>query len=1371
MNLLLKVRFSHLLLFFVLSIGHGQENSNFIRLNQKFSGYSNIIEDKMGFIWISSNEGLYKYDGYDFNQIPYSQIFDKDFTNDKSYLLVKDNNDHIWISSYKGELTKIDTEGRIHSFKEQLTYNKKPLRVTTIKPNKSNVWLGTANGTILKHDFKTSKIDSITSLPQLNGLDQHIRDIALTDQNKLWISTNNGELLNYTLSTDKLEKINIPINHTNAEISLTIDNSGRLWVSTDLDGLFRLDQKEEYVFKQYNTLISSDTGVKHPMIISVFCDSSGFIWLGTDGDGLYRINPENDVIKNFRKEDDNHLSIGVNTINHIYEDSKGNLWIVGKKGQINILPKNNNEIDYYNGLENNAPTAVLSVFKSADGSLWIGTDGKGLNRVYPNNSKVQYNPDKKGYNNFKGKYITQLVEDKKGNIWIGTYQNGLWVFNNKTNTFSEIDISDNNENQSLDIRSIFLDSKNRIWVATVQTIKVFSDNKKLLATYDYNTHGLFGRITMGIEEDENGIIWLGLNPGRLFKFNENKKDLSKSYFTNKKYYLQQDNDTRNYNIIDLAPDHNGSLWLVCASGMLIKYDLTDGSFINYTDKESLKGHAFGAILIDQKKNLWLSSSNGIHKYNVDKDQVTSFYQIDGLQSKNYSMRSAHKDKNEVLYFGGENGVDALSPKSLSKVEVMSKLFITDIEILHKPAHLIIPNQVENGVERVTKLKLASNQSSISFKFSAIGNLLDNNYYYAYKLAGFDDEWIISREGRTASYTNIPPGNYTFEVKAGTKRGAWSITPATVNIEITPPFWKSKLAYLLYFVIGSLIIYSIILWFRLRNRLVKETWENNKKKELYDLKVNFFAKMSHEIQTPLTLILGPISDMLNRADENGNDLLKHRLLMINNNAIRLSRIANELMKFRNKEIGKLRIYASKNNLIEHLKNISHSFSEQAKFKNIEFIEEYSDSEISIWYDRDKIEHVIYNLLSNALKFTPKSGTIKLSVHNNLEKEIVEISVEDTGPGIPENELKDVFELFYQSNLGKYKKGTGIGLAFTKEMVDLHKGTIDVKSSPEIGTCFYVKLSTKENLFSDDEKVYVEDSNNLSIFMDEEYTSIEKNPKTNDAPEVKYTLLIVEDNIEMQMFLRDILEINYTLLIAANGEEGIELAEKYTPDLIISDIMMPLMDGIEMCNKIQENKQISHIPIIFLTAKNNTKTKLEGLSAGAIEYLEKPFNYHELLLKVRNTLDSKEKMLFKHKTDIISSPNDTNDPSLDHIFLKNLVNEINSQIENPDFKLEDLTKVLNMSYSSIYRKYLDITGEKLISLVRSLRLKRAALYILKEQHNISESAYVVGYKDPKHFTKSFKEEFGVPPAAFKKEAKKYGREKVIKKYKIINTDGTP
>ncbi|MCK0158030.1 ATP-binding protein [Cellulophaga sp. F20128] len=1345
-NLNVKFRLCISVLLLYTSFVIAQNESNFLHLEETFYGNSQIIEDSLGYIWISNSDGLYKYDGYDFSFVPYQNIFKGKYSSNQKFLLQKDNNENIWIAVYGGKLTKLNSQYTEESLLIEL--NNAPKHTTAITPHEKDVWFGSKEGSIYRYDEKNTTIRSLFTLPKNNGFAQTILSIAFTSTYEMWISTDHGKVYQHIINTDILKELKSPLTHKKQDIKLTSDLSGKLWIATELEGLYSYYPN----FGEFTQFNPPEKNGSHDLFLYVYAGKNNNIWAGTDGNGLYKINSETNAVTIFKHEEINKFSISNNTVTFINEDSYGNIWTVAKKGQINILPNNANKIKYYNGLENNTPTSVLSILKSEDGSTWIGTDGKGLNRVFTNGTKIQYDSSKKGNNFFKGRYIQGLIEDKDKNIWIATYLNGLWKFDTSTKRFTEIKTQSTTGIYSPDVRHLFKDTKDRIWVSTAAGVHVFSSPTELLATFDYNTNGFLGTVSQAINEDENGTVWLGVNNGGLFEFVENQSNFAMSSFKSHSYYSKEEIKHNNYDIAVIKPDYNGNLWLLSDSGFLIRYTISSKTAESFLTNQNLENIDISAILIMDPNNLWISSKNGIHNYILDTGDLKSFYTTDGLQGNTFLKRSAYKDRTGKLYFGGEDGMNTFYTEDMHTKEPNAKIYINAIEVLNKPVQQILQNKITLPIENLTKLDLASKHSSFSFQFSAIDNVLNSNYHYAYRLKGFDKNWITTKKNRIATYTNIPSGSYVFEVKAGSKRGEWNIEATQIKVNIKPTFWGSIWAYILYIILSCLIIIGISYWLSLKKEIRKKAWQNEKDKELYALKMNFFAKMSHEIQTPLTLILGPIDDMLHRAVTNNNELLKQRLFILKNNAKRLSRIATELMTIRNKELGTLKVLASRNNLTEHLKEIALSFSEQARFKNIHFIKEYSTKEdLFIWYDSDKIEHVLYNLLSNAFKFTPRNGTITLKTH--LVKDTLEISVEDSGPGIPKNELEDIFKLFYQSELGKHQKGLGIGLALTKELISLHHGEIKVTSSAEKGTCFTVAISAADNVFSEDEKISPEAifESTSKLYTDIENYEVDLLPAMPESKEKTHTLLIVEDNVEMQIFLKDVFKNRYHLLLAENGKEGLKLAERNKPDLIISDLMMPIMDGIDMCKSLQKNKATQHIPVILLTAKNSFKSKLSGLESGAVAYIEKPFNFHELILKVNNIISTREKTISKYKTDLISSPKKIDAKSKDELFMEELVTELNNQLENTDFKLEDLPNTLNMSYSAIYRRCHDLTGKTLVEFFRSLRLNKAAILIKEQGYNISEAGYMVGYKDTKYFAKCFKEEFGESPGKLKRNAK--------------------
>ncbi|TXN37178.1 response regulator [Flagellimonas hymeniacidonis] len=1349
---------------FFLQLAQSQELNNFIHFERVFQASSSIENDSLGNILITSFDGIYKYNGYDFTFTSYSKIFGYEFANKRRVFFKKDKKSNFWLATYNGELTQFGKNGRYVHFRDSLSIEGKPVRINTIIPFDNKVWFGSAEGALYEYAYCDSKLSRIATLPYIENRPQTITTIAATDSNQIWIGTADGKIYGYKVTIKQLQEVKMPFDDKIPHVvRLVSDKKNRIWIVSELYGLYRYEPDSQNL-KAFPISGSGETSPENsPQFYSLYCDAQGNIWAGTDGEGLYKIDKDSNSISHFKHDDNNKFSITNNSITNISEDVHGNLWVVYKRGFIDILPNYSSSIQYYTGSDENVPSTVLSVLKTSDNSLWIGTDGKGLNRVFPDGTSVQYGNKTNDSPIFEGRYIQRIVEDSNKKVWIATYKNGLSVYNPKQNVFSKVKMPGISEKGSADVRFLYQDSKNRIWASTSEGVLLFNESKQVLAHFNYRSHGLSGTISESICEAQDGSIWIGMNRGGLFKFEENSDNLHNSLFRKIKYYQKTHiEDTNNYDPSFMIADVDNNLWIRSLSGSLLRFNTQDHSYKSFITHNSIKDLEISAMLFDDNGKLWMSSRNGLHHYDVKKDSLDSYYRVNGLQGDNFIRKSAFKGEDGMLYFGGDDGVSAFYPHLMKKNKPQSHLGISQIDILNKPAIDLVPNQVEQGIENVESLNLKYDQSSFSFQFAAIGDVLNPEYNYAYRLNGFDKEWIAPRGERVATYTNIPPGEYIFEVKAGTKKGVWNIPTKQIAISIKSPWWSNGIAYLVYSLIVGLLFLGIVFWVRLRNKLHREEFQFNKEKELYALKMNFFAKMSHEIQTPLTLITGPIDDMLQRAISNGNQLLRQRLSLIKNNAQRLSRISKGLMTVRDRELDKLRVYALRKNIIYDLRKIADSFSEQARFKNIDFVQDYPKEEVFLWYDAEKLEHIFYNLLSNAFKFTPRSGRIVLKVKEGRKK--LKICVIDSGPGIPLEEREDIFEMFYQSEIGKNVKGLGIGLALTKELVDLHHGKIKVSSSDE-GTCFTVGLKTGD-IFSNEEKGVGMDISPQYMLSPIEMDLLNQLDITYENKiERGATILIVEDNVDMQIFLRDLFYEKYHVFIADNGQEGLKLARKKMPDLIVSDIMMPTMDGITMSKILIKSKATSHIPIVLLTAKDAAKTKLAGLQTGALAFIQKPFNPNELLVKVDNILDNREKTIIKHKADIINNPQMERVKSKEDLFMERLVNELNNQLECSEFKLEDLSDIMNMSYSVIYRKCQDITGKTLIDFYKTLRLKHAALLFLENGYNISEAGYMVGYKNSKYFTKCFKEEFGKPPMAIKNESKEIGIARLIEKYNIV------
>lgn len=1333
-----------------------QNPSNFVSLPFNIDNQSvkvtHSVQDARGYVWLAHASGISKYDGYNFEFISKDHVFKNSVSSDEVKSVFKDGLGVIWALSLNGELSFLQKNGTFLSLDQHLEEFTKDYDIEAVYPDGDQIWIATKTGTVFSYDRAQGIMDSITSIPITGHGRYGISSMTVRRSNLLIMSTYKGPIYVYDLGSKTREILEFPYDYSLSDNTLLLlDKQDRLWIGSSYisQGILVYDF-DKGTFVQNILFKDQPKGQINELFSALYCDVDGFVWLGTDGNGLYRVDPITGAVQIYTHNDLNNFSLSTNTVIHINEDLRNNLWVLTNYGNINILRKSGNHIKYHPGTVHLKPARILSSYRASDGTLWIGTDGEGLAKVPGIGPSKQFFENTLGE---KGYYIHSINQDIANNIWVGTYQNGLYIYNNRQKSFEKKPLFDHNGYSVQDVRFIFRDSKNRMWVTTDQGVYVFLDGNTLLARFGNNSNGLVGSISQSIVEDANGNIWVAVNGGGLFKFNENETDFSRSSFRRYTSLNDQELTNKNNDILAMACVGANTIWLVSVDGRLAEFNIGNEEFqlvelqtsTNDSFENIPKAPVFKSILQEDRDNIWLGSTMGLWHYNIRDSIAKVFQERDGLQDNFFMQRSAHKGNDGYFYFGGLNGVNYFKPGMIQKEEFSADLVLEGMEILNQPAISVIPDQLQEGIENIRQLDLKYDQSSFSFQFLAIDNILYPNYNYAYRLKGFNDSWILAGKERLATYTNIPPGDYVFEVRAGTKTGNWDIDQKSVAVHISEPFWNSGWAHLFYALLILGLLYGIFLWIKLRNRLQAEELQHHHEKELYALKMNFFAKMSHEIQTPLTLILIPLEDMMARAVKNGNELLQQRLRLISNNAKRLSRIVFELTSVRDKELGKLVLRPTQHNIIGDLKEIASAFDEQAKFKGIRFNCNYPKEELAMWYDRDKLEHIVFNLLSNAFKFTPKEGSVLFKVELEKEDKMLKISVTDSGPGIPKEELDNIFQLFYQADSGKERMGTGIGLALTKELVDLHQGKIDVKSEVDKGTCFCIYLPIQEG----ESKVASPIDHGAVLETPLPMATLEA---TVDRPKeypkkLTKTLLIVEDNYELQISLRDIFRGYYNVLLAENGEEGLQMAIENLPNIIITDVMMPKMDGIEMSASLQKNEATAHIPIIMLTAKKTHQSKLMGLRAGAIEFIGKPFQLNELILKVNNIVTKNDRLVLKYKNDLISTPKDGPNRSQDEIFLGKLVALIEEEISNPDFKLEDLSTSLNMSYSSIYRKFQSLTGKKIVDFVRTMRLKKAAILLAECNYSVSETAFLVGFNDPKYFSKSFKKEYGESPGKFR------------------------
>jgi signal transduction histidine kinase/DNA-binding response OmpR family regulator len=786
---------------------------------------------------------------------------------------------------------------------------------------------------------------------------------------------------------------------------------------------------------------------------------------------------------------------------------------------------------------------------------------------------------------------------------------------------------------------------------------------------------------------------------------------------------------------------------------LYYYDSATRKTTKYGMAQGLPNEVIYGVLPDDANSLWFSTNNGLSRFNLTSKKFNNFDASDGLLGNEFNFGAFTRLKNGHLVYGSVEGLNSFAPKGIVENSFIPSVAITALKVNNKPYYI--------DPDNVGELVLRHNQNVLNFEFVALSYSNADKNQYAYRLQGFDREWNYVKKNLGATYTNLDEGSYTFHVIASNNDKLWNEEGTKLRIRILPAPWKTWWAYLFYtgFIFGIVILirrYTLIRIYE-RNQLKQERLEKERIEEVNALKLQLFTNISHDFRTPLTLIIGSLEQLLK--EKSTNTFVKSQFEVMHRNANVLMQLINQLLDFRKSEFGKLKLSVSKGNLVFFIHEIKRAFEELAKVKQIEFQFVALDETIDGWFDKMHLKNVIFNLLSNAFKFTPVKGEITLQVSTKeqykggLAKQFAKIKIKDNGIGIAESKQKYIFDRFY--HLGE-RTGTGIGLALTKNLVELHGGTIKVKSSESVGTCFTIILPlgqdhlTKDQ-FADDER-YTEKANFIqtddTVLIKSELMQYENQVISNEIIDnTSPSVLIVDDNVEVRALIKLFFKGTYNIYEAANGKSALELVQDKEIDIILSDVMMPIMDGIELCNQIKTNVITSHIPVVLLTAKSSQETQHSGYRLGADLYITKPFDINILELRIANLLKLRKRFADKFKKDIILEPKELTFTSTDELFLKNVIDIVNKNLTNPNFNMNELIDQMGVSRSVLYRKLKAITGQSASEFIKNMKLKRAAQLIMKSNMNISEIAFELGYSDLKHFRKSFKEKFNVLPSEYK------------------------
>lgn len=1329
-----------------------------------------ILQDKEGYLWIGTWSGLIRYDGYSTktyysnNKSPYS------LKSNKIISLLQDKEGFIWVGTHKGGLFKFDPASeRFIQFKNERKYTGSISNDNVwalLEDEKGKIWIGTEKGlNIFNKENKTFEKYFSNTTDSQSLSHNFITDIHQSSSGKIWVATEYG--FNRAIIGENTVSFERYINESGDQDEglhnyiyeiddITLQGQETLWLGSQ-KGLKEF--KDGQIIN--HELEKQASGYNLFRTVLTIKGERPIILAGSES-GLNIFDPRENTFINLLRNDQQQANLTHGTVTSIYLDQSQVLWVGTKKG----LSKYDTYSKNFNFFKSRSfdPTEsiITGIRESKKGHYWIGTMGGGLYKFkggeihsYDNTSLYQRFKIKSNKKNDFTDFIQTLYTDSKGNIWIGTAGDGIYSFNenkidfgsNKITNYQQYNLKSQPSISDDYVMSITEGSDEAIWVGmwsgglnkitSAGEVKIYNDSLLLQAPL----------VVLHLDSREN--LWVGTRGNGLYRIKEKQDGLNI-----KKFNIQE--GLENLFVNAVYEDQKNTLWVGTEDGL---YFMDEGSdqIQRYNLRSEMDKEVIVGILGDQKGRLWLSHWGGLTviKPNQLSAMMRHFDRQDHIQGGFYYNNSSIKDSYGNLIFGGSNGFNIINPEEDYINPVKPKVAIAEIQINNRPVKVgeefngrIL---LEDGYNK-EELVLNHSENSLSFEFAALHFAAPEKIKYAYKLDGFDDSWhYIDSDRRFANYTNLPAGNYQFLVNATNNDGIWSDKYSYLSFAISPPWWKTNWAIALYTLFFIFILYSfrkiIIIRTNFMNNLKLERMERANVENINKSKLEFFTNISHEFRTPLTLISGPLQ-RIKDAGITDNTVRQH-LNIIDNNTQRLLRLVNQLLDFRKAESGNFNLEVAKGDILKFIREVKLSFEGLASQKNVNFQLKAEKEKIIAWFDRDQFEKILYNLIYNAFKNTPVGGTISIEVIE--EQEEVLIAVSDNGKGIKSQDLEHIFQRFFSSNNPDHSPGSGIGLTLTKSLVELHGGTIEVESSENEFTRFLVRIPKGHAHFKNE--------NIVSDFLDSEevkrYAPLHVKAVSDElnvgSPEKKnnlYKILIVEDNDEVRAYIKSIFTENYTVVEAINGKEGLEKAKEELPEIIISDVMMPVMDGIKLCKEIKKDLRTSHIPVIMLTARTPLIFRVEGLKTGADDYITKPFDPKTLELKVKNFIKLREAIrnTFKNNTVLEIEPSKITLTSADEVFINNALKSIEDNMDNSEYSVEDLAAAVCFSRMQLYRKIKSLTGQSANEFIRTIRLKRAAQFLEQNELTVAEVTYRVGFSDLKYFRVCFKKQFGVNPSNY-------------------------
>ncbi|MEP6947698.1 MAG: two-component regulator propeller domain-containing protein [Ginsengibacter sp.] len=1340
---------------------------------------NSIVKDEKGFVWFGTNAGLDRYDGYDFKIFKH-KIGDTATLSDDYISQVMPGPYHtLWTLTRNGwnifdpQTEKFTThlQNTLHTLgipDESFT--------SIVEDGQKNYWFVYPGKGLYRFNRSSGKTILYNSHSHCSLYSNNVTTIIRDQKDFIWIAYSDGMIEKMDAADDKIvSRVNLLhqiSNGQNLDYRLFADADNDIWIySVNV-------AKGIYYYKPSSNSIlpvnkdSREIRLNNNIITGIVQDDKGNIWIATDHGGINVIDKQNFSIHYITNNENDNKSISQNSLTTLYKDNDGIIWMGTFKKGINYFHESTLKFPLYTHLSGNRGSLTYNdVNKFAEdqkGNLWIGTNGGGL--IYFNRATgnfKQYLHDTSDKNSLTNNVIVSLWMDHEQKLWIGTYYGGMDCYDGKKFIHYKHDDKDLSSLADDRVWEIFEDSQDRLWIGTLsEGLELFDRKNNKFIHHKVGTGNTIRcNYISAIIEDTNGNIWIGT------AFGIDILDKSTGLFRHFEHIENDKTSLSHNNVIDILQDSRGLIWVATRDGLNL-YDPQKKEFKTYRIEEGLPDNFVLTVLEDNNHNLWLSTLNGLSNaiVSTSSDKVSlhfiNYDETDGLQGRQFNENGAFKTKNGELVFGGANGFNVFLPSKITGNKVVPNLVLTDLQVFNKSVAIgekynrrIVLDQSITETKEVT---LQYNQNVFAIEFAALAFLNSQKIKYAYKLEGFSNEWLTTdARNRKATFTNLDPGNYTLLIKAGNEDGLWSNKPLSLKIKILPPFWLTPFAFFIYVLIsiGCLVLGRNLILRRakMKFKIEQERQDAHKLHELDMMKIKFFTNVSHEFRTPLSLIITPVEKLIKETSVSDD---KKQFQLIHRNARRLLNLVNQLLDFRKLEERELRLNKKPGDIISFVKEITQSFSDLAENKKISFSFHSSQDIIFTDFDHDKIERILFNLLSNAFKFTPGGGKINVytEIVNSGDQRMLQLKVADTGIGISKDRHDKIFERFFQNEIpgSMVNQGNGIGLAITKEFTNLHGGKIIVKSEPGKGSCFSVSIPILP--VAEDKNGLQKQYDNPEDFEQENinfgHATIKEDKNTKGR---KKSILLVEDNDDFRFYIKDNLRSFYNMIEAKNGKLGWQKALSEHPDLIVCDISMPEMNGIDLCLKLKADSRTSFIPVMLLTAMAGEEQQLAGLQTGANDYMIKPFNFEILHSKIKNLLCQQDSFKKTYQKQVQVNASEVIAESADDKFIQQALAVIERNISNPAFSVEEMSREMFMSRVALYKKIFALSGKTPIEFIRVIRLQRAAQLLEKNEMSVAEVAYEVGFNNPKYFSRHFKDEYNILPSSYHNE-RKSGQKKV-------------